>query len=243
VRVPNTMPFAPDADVAHAPCTPPEKAKDLQEQMELAKREQEAATKAQIDMAALLSSQRDKYEEAVAKLCHELAETKAQLAEMAQRTVQMQAEQQQQQQPEKQQQESSTPVEPSPELIQKLKQQFELEFMAKLQGLEADWNGKPPQAIGTDGDDGVSDNSMLCVTEVMTAMEAKLTESKSLEREAIVAQERIEAQLADRNAQLESCRQELQAERETALNTLSSREAEWKKQEIEWQGECSAISS
>jgi septal ring factor EnvC (AmiA/AmiB activator) len=131
------------------------KAEELHKQMEAAKEDQEAAIKAQFDMAALLSSQREKYEDTINKLCHELGETrvKLQLSEEQRHTHEQQLQQQQQQQ--QQQQVATAPdVQPAtPQLLppsrdelsadaaRQIREKCEAEFLQSLQLLEADWNG------------------------------------------------------------------------------------------------------
>lgn len=118
------------------------KAEELQKQMEAAKQDQEAAMKAQFDMAALLSSQREKYEDTINKLCHELGETrvKLQLSE-----EQRQAHEQQQVaapdvQPEAPQLPPPSSDELSQEAARQIREKCEAEFLQSLQLLEADWN-------------------------------------------------------------------------------------------------------
>jgi DNA primase len=133
------------------------KAEELQKQIEAAKEDQEAAMKAQFDLAALLRSQREKYEETINKLCNELGETRVKLQLSEEQKQQLEQEHDHQQQEQHQQheqqmqaaaatntqvQEVSQPsaTEPSPEMIQKIRDECAAEFFETLQALETDLN-------------------------------------------------------------------------------------------------------
>ena len=124
------------------------KAEELHKQMEAAKEDQEAAIKAQFDMAALLSSQREKYEDTINKLCHELGETrvKLQLSEEQRHTHEQQLQQQQvatapDVQPAAPQLLPPSSDELSEDAARQIREKCEAEFLQSLQLLEADWNG------------------------------------------------------------------------------------------------------
>lgn len=95
--------------------------------MELAKEQHDGAVKAQFEMASLLTSQREKYEDTINKLCNELGEAKAKLAQF------------------NSEQGKSTAAAVA-EAEEKLRIELEKTYMATLKGLEESLTGSSPPA-------------------------------------------------------------------------------------------------
>jgi len=92
--------------------------------LELVKEQRDAATKAQFEMANLLTSQREKYEDAITKLCDELAEAKVKLTQLSSEQI------------------APGAVEAAvAEAVQKARQGIEAAHMSQLKELEDTWNG------------------------------------------------------------------------------------------------------
>lgn len=92
--------------------------------MELTKEQHDSAVKAQFEMASLLTSQREKYEETINKLCEELAEAKAKLNQANEEQTISTA--------------TATAVAAAE---QRLRAELEEGYMAMLKGLEDTLNG------------------------------------------------------------------------------------------------------